>query len=241
MSMSCSIFSDCRPAVLIFSMLLFAGCSSAPQEADSGKMASTSPTVAGSASTPPGSTVAVAHGSGSPSTSATQPGSAPVSAAQSANSQASSAGGIKWTTPVKWKAGPERQMRAATYFIPAAAGDSEDGECAVFFGIGGGVEANLKRWVGQFEQPDGKPSESLVKQKRETINGLQVTTIDLTGTYGGGGPMMGQSAKKTGYRLLGAIVEGPQGEIFFKLTGPAKTVAAAQADFQALLKSLGRS
>ena len=50
---------------------------------------------------------------------------------------------------------------------------------------------------------------------------------------------MGQPApKKTGYRLLGAIVEGPSGEVFFKLTGPAKTVAAAQGEFQTLLKSL---
>src|SRR5205807_2155263 len=115
----------------------------------------------------------------------------------------------------------------ATYLIPAADGDSEDGECAVFFfgpGQGGGVEANIKRWIGQFEQPDGRPSDQLAKQKQETINGLSVTTIDLTGTYLGGGPTMGQSGKKAGYRLLGAIVEGPQGAIFFKLTGPTKTV-----------------
>jgi hypothetical protein len=43
---------------------------------------------------------------------------------------------------------------------------------------------------------------------------------------------------KAGYRLLGAIVEGPDGDIFFKLTGPAKTVAAAQDEFQAMLKSI---
>jgi len=134
-------------------------------------------------------------------------------------------------------------MRAATYLIPAASGDGEDGECAVFFfgpGQGGGVDANIKRWIGQFEQPDGKPSDQVAKQKTETINGLSVTMVDLTGTYLGGGPMMGQGGgKKTGYRLLGAIVAGPQAPIFFKLTGPAKTVAAAQSEFQAMLKSLG--
>jgi hypothetical protein len=131
-------------------------------------------------------------------------------------------------------------MRAATYLIPAASGDSENGECAVFFfgpGQGGGVEANIKRWIDQFEQPDGKPSEQLAKQGKQTINGLSVTTIDLGGTFKGGGPMMGQGEKKPGYRLLGAIVEGPQGAVFFKLTGPAKTVAAAQQEFQSLLRS----
>jgi hypothetical protein len=51
--------------------------------------------------------------------------------------------------------------------------------------------------------------------------------------------MMGNtSAPKSGYRMLGAIVEGPEGNVFFKLTGPAKTVATAQDEFQAMLKSL---
>jgi hypothetical protein len=68
---------------------------------------------------------------------------------------------------------------------------------------------------------------------------LPVTIVDVSGTYKGGGPMMGQSGgPKAGYRLLGAIVEGPDGEVFFKLTGPAKTVTAAQEEFQAMLKSL---
>jgi hypothetical protein len=66
--------------------------------------------------------------------------------------------------------------------------------------------------------------------------------IDLTGTYKGGGAMMNPgappAAPKTGYRLLGAIVEGKSGPVYFKLTGPAKTIAAAQADFQKMLASL---
>jgi len=125
-------------------------------------------------------------------------------------------------------------MRAATYIVPAAKGDSEGAECAVFVNLGGGVQANITRWIGQFETTDGAP-----KQKSETINGLQVTTVDVSGTFKGGGPMMGQSSgPKAGYRLLGAIVEGPEGDVFFKLTGPAKTVAAAQDEFQAMLKSL---
>ncbi|HKQ76786.1 MAG TPA: hypothetical protein VJ810_24030 [Blastocatellia bacterium] len=104
----------------------------------------------------------------------------------------------------------------------------------MFINIAGGVQANIDRWIGQFEKTDGAPV-----QKKETINGLPVTIVDLSGTYKGGGPMMGQSGvSKAGHRLLGAIVEGSEGEIFFKLTGPAKTVAAAQDEFQAMLKSL---
>ena len=72
--------------------------------------------------------------------------------------------------------------------IPAAAGDKEGGECAVFLNIGGGVEANINRWIGQFEPADAPKA----KQKKETINGLDVTMVDLTGTFKGGGQMMGQ-------------------------------------------------
>jgi hypothetical protein len=154
---------------------------------------------------------------------------------------ASSQGGLNWTTPARWKSNPGSgsSMRAATYNIPAAAGDSEGAECAVFKNIGGGVAANIKRWIDQFEQTDGSSSEAKAKQKKETIHGFSVTTVDLTGTFKGGGMMMGQpTAKKTGYRLLGAIVESPEGDIFFKLTGPEKTVAASQAEFQSLLNSI---
>ncbi|MBI1764981.1 MAG: hypothetical protein HYR56_26520 [Acidobacteria bacterium] len=154
---------------------------------------------------------------------------------------------VKWTAPARWTSGPEKPMRAATFLIPAAAGDAEGAECAVFANIGGGVQANLDRWVGQFELPGGGNPSEKAKTSKQTINGLAVTTIDLLGTYKGGGAAMnpgGQaSAPKTGYRLLGAIVEGPNGpgsEVFFKMTGPVKTMGAAEKEFQTLLKSLSK-
>jgi hypothetical protein len=51
---------------------------------------------------------------------------------------------------------------------------------------------------------------------------------------------MGGGAAKSGYRLLGAIVEGPGGNIFFKFTGPAKTIAANQPKFELLLNSVSK-
>jgi hypothetical protein len=152
-------------------------------------------------------------------------------------SQSGGSGGVKWTAPTRWEAKPASGMRAATYLIPAANGDSEGAECAVFENLGGGVQDNIARWVGQFEKTDQPPI-----QKQDTINSLPVTTVDVSGTFKGGGPMMGaSSAPRSGFRLLGAIAEGPGGEVFFKLTGPAKTVAAAQGEFQAMLKSLKNS
>jgi hypothetical protein len=148
------------------------------------------------------------------------------------------AGGIRFSPPAAWKSQGDRPMRAATYAAPAAEGDREPAELAVYYfgaGQGGGVEDNLKRWTSQFQNA-GKPN-----IRKQTIRGLSVTTIDLSGTYvAASGPMMAKKETKPGYRLLGAIVEGPKGPVFFKFTGPEKTVAAHQGNFQALIKSISK-
>ncbi|MBZ5563201.1 MAG: hypothetical protein LAP13_12380 [Acidobacteriia bacterium] len=150
--------------------------------------------------------------------------------------------GLEWTTPARWSVGAARPMRVATYQIPPAAGDSEPAECAVYFfgtGQGGGVEANLDRWATQFAQPDGRPA--VPQEKDRTINGITLHTIHVEGTYlAAGGPMTTVTQTKPGYAMLGAIVEAPQGLVFFKFTGPAKTVSDGQAEFDAMLGSLRR-
>jgi hypothetical protein len=40
-----------------------------------------------------------------------------------------------------------------------------------------------------------------------------------------------------GYRLLGAVIENPGGNIFLKFTGPVRTVNANAAIFERLLAS----
>lgn len=210
-------FANGRTSAILLSAFLLAACADAPKEITSSQPAST-----------PNQT-SMSAASSSPST-----GTVPMRPSGGSSD-------VKWTPPSSWEAKPASGMRAATYIIPAAKGDTEGGECAVFVNIGGGVQANIDRWIGQFEQPDGGSSAAKAKQAKETINGMSVTTVDLTGTFAGGGMAMGQpSTKKPGYRLLGAIVEGSSGEVFFKFTGPAKTVAAAQADFRTMLKSISK-
>lgn len=163
-----------------------------------------------------------------------------VSLALAGVAQAEEAASLSWTAPAEWKVGEERPMRVVTYTIPAAKGDTESAELAVFYfgkGQGGAVDANIKRWVAQFQRPDGSPAEKDAKTKQEKIAGLPVTTLDVKGTYQGG-PMMGPATPKPGFRLLGAIVEGPEGAVFFKLTGPEKTVAAAEKPFRKLLEGM---
>lgn len=144
--------------------------------------------------------------------------------------------GVTWTVPPRWTTQGERPMRLATYSVPAVPGDAEGGECAVFYfgpNQGGGVEANIDRWVGQFEGAD-TPARST-----QTVHGLAVSRVKLHGTYlAPGGPNMESQGKKLGYELLGAIVGGPKGAVFFKLTGPTKTVDHAAPEFDHLIASL---
>lgn len=152
-----------------------------------------------------------------------------------------SGGGLTWNVPVDWTVGQEKPMRLATYIIKPADGDTDSAECTVFyFGPehGGEVDMNLQRWAGQFEQPDGGNSMDKAEIESEKRDDLKITTIDLTGTYLVTGAMMQVTGKKEDYRLLGAIVEGPQGLVFFKMTGPQKTMESAAAGFDALLESI---
>lgn len=68
---------------------------------------------------------------------------------------------------------------------------------------------------------------------------MKVWIVKVEGTYlAPGGPLMQSQGKKDGYRLLGAIVEAREGSVFFKFTGPAKTVADAESEFNSLVNSI---
>jgi hypothetical protein len=158
----------------------------------------------------------------------------------SASLFAESAAGMRWTTPEGWKSGAPRPMRAATYTITPAPADQGAAECVVnYFGAGqgGSVEANIDRWKSQVQGLGGKPVTAKVAERK--VRGLTITTIDASGAYSGmGGPNAASPAGVPGYRLLGAIVEAPGGTVFFKLTGPARTIAANAQKFEQMLASL---
>ena len=148
------------------------------------------------------------------------------------------AAGVKWSVPKRWSLQGQRPMRAATYTIPVGEGDAEVGECAVFYfgpDQGGSVEANIDRWASQFEQP------KISDHGSKDVNGMKVVTVQIMGTYlAPSGPMMEPSGKKDNFILRGAIVVGPQGPVFFKSTGPAKTMEASAGEFNAMIGSIAR-
>ena len=146
------------------------------------------------------------------------------------------AAGVVWSYPSRWKKEGPRSMRVATYSVPASEGDAEGGECAVFYfgsGQGGDVQMNIERWGSQFENAG-----QAVKSSSQ-VNAMNVTYVQIDGTYlAPSGPMMESQGKKEDYRLLGAIVEAPEGMVFFKFTGPAKTLEVSEPEFRAMIASM---
>jgi len=154
----------------------------------------------------------------------------------------SEAAGLRFHVPGDWARVPApSDMRAAQFRVPHSGGDGEDAELVLFFfgpGQGGSADQNLERWTGQFTQPDGKPSKEAAVVVIRTVNGLKETSVDVAGAYQPA-PMGGAGgAAKSGWRLLAAVIEGPGGPWFWRLTGPDATVKAAKPQFDALLGSL---
>lgn len=152
------------------------------------------------------------------------------------------AGSLAFTPPAGWQSRASASaMRVAEFVVPKAAGDAEDAEVIVYYfgGSGGSVEANVDRWIGQMQQPDGSASKDKATRRSQTVNGLAVSTVDVSGTYVAEvRPGATERHNKPNFRLRAAVVETPRGPYYIKMTGPAKTVAAADADYQKFVASV---
>ncbi|RMG51475.1 MAG: hypothetical protein D6723_10525 [Acidobacteria bacterium] len=152
-------------------------------------------------------------------------------------------GKLVFEAPPGWLVqSPQTGMRVAQYELPRAEGDSENASLVVYYfgpGQGGSVEANLKRWMHQMEQPDGRPSEERARIEKMTVNGLNVTLLDLTGTYRAE-IMPGHGARyhKPSFRMRAGVIETPRGPYFVKLVGPERTVNRWDEAFMAFIRSM---
>ena len=144
------------------------------------------------------------------------------------------AGDITLNVPEGWKQKPQvRDPRVAEFEVPPAGDDKEPGEYAVFFfgkQQGGSAQANIQRWVGQFDA-EGR--------KSRIVTGVSAlgkyTLVELSGTYNKsiGPPIAGKKKPLPGWRVLNVLIETDSGPYFLKLDGPEKTIAGVENDFRA--------
>jgi len=153
------------------------------------------------------------------------------------------AAGITFKVPEGWiTETPSSSMRVAQYKLPKVEGDSADASLVLyFFGSqqGGSVADNIDRWVNQIQQPDGSKSTDKAKIETTTVNGVKVTTVDVSGTYTAEmAPGSQTRHNDTQQRLRAAVIESPKGNYFLKLIGPEKTVTKWDQSFKDYLKSI---
>ena len=156
---------------------------------------------------------------------------------------ANSSGSLKFSAPANWvEEKPGSSMRVAQYKLPKVADDAEDGSAVLYFfgqGQGGGTAANIERWVNQMQQSDGSASKDKAKEETLTVNGLKVTTVDVSGTYTAEmAPGSGTFHNNPNYSLRAAVIETPKGSYYLKVVGPAKTIAKWDSSISEFLKSV---
>ncbi len=144
-------------------------------------------------------------------------------------------GKLTLTIPKEWrkKEGAGSQFIDHEFSFPA---DAKEGDPTVRITIsraGGGVDANIKRWKGQFTKTDKSSVEKF------EAAGKKVVIADLQGEFadkvGNGPPIMRKTVIRKDYRMLGAIVDDSN---FIKLVGPKDLVAKLAEGTKKALKDL---
>ena len=141
-----------------------------------------------------------------------------------------------FTKPAAWKSEKTAsKMRAAQFSVPGKAGE-EAAECVFFYfgpGAGGGAQANLQRWVGQFAR-DPKPEFKVDDAK---VGDTPVAFLFANGTFMEGPPFGGAKVPKEKYGKPAPLLGTKPGYIFVKMTGPKAVVDASKADFKKMIES----
>ncbi|MEM6916782.1 MAG: hypothetical protein AAF491_09475 [Verrucomicrobiota bacterium] len=100
-------------------------------------------------------------------------------------------------------------------------------------GQGGGTQANIDRWIGQFEGTPESTTEEV------DVGDRKITLLTAKGTFmeSSGGPFSGNKTPRPNYTMLAAILPSDKGAVFLKLTGPDASVEAMSEAFMEFAKS----
>jgi hypothetical protein len=155
-------------------------------------------------------------------------------------------GDLKFTIPSKWRIEPvETLARGGQWRVPPLRAGGEGGQVVVFyFGtesdgtpIGGTPRENIEAWIGTMFNAEGHPAAAEVKHHE--ITGFKISEVVLFGTYNQVVSLPGvPPVPKSNYGLLGAVIENPQGNIYWRFTGPEALITANLPLFNKILDSV---
>ena len=155
-------------------------------------------------------------------------------------------GNLKFTIPSRWKIEPvESPARGGQWRVPPLHGEGDGGEVVVFyFGppiggkeIGGSAKENIDAWIGTMFNAEGHPAADKMKQHK--TGGFTISEVVIFGTYYQVVSLPGvPPVPKSNYGLLGAVIENPQGAIYWRFTGPEALITANLPLFNKVIDSV---
>lgn len=135
---------------------------------------------------------------------------------------------------------PQTQIVEHEFAIPSAKGDTIEGRMTLM-GAGGGVDANIERWYGQFTQPDGGSTRNRAKVKKIKVADEDVHLVDISGTFKDQRGPAAPAVERPKYRMLAAIITTKSlGSYFIKFYGPERTVTDNEKAFLGMIEGLQR-
>lgn len=132
------------------------------------------------------------------------------------------------TAPAAWIALPAAEFRLLNYRF----GASGKGEVYVTL-AGGGVAANVNRWLAQFGRPPLDDA-ALAALRRVPVAGSEGVWVEAEGPYRAA---MGRP-EEAGFALAGVLAEAEGQTLSVKMVGPAAEVAAEKPALESFAASL---
>ena len=139
--------------------------------------------------------------------------------------------GIHFSIPAGWDEveNPTPDFIDARFQIPTSHGPVK----LTFSSNPGGIDVNIKRWIGQFQlPPDKQPTVGDLK-----VDGVTARWVDLRGEFMGGG--MGGVPVSSGpvERMLGVAIPLGARDFYLKLTGTDAAVSEIRDAFREFVRS----
>ncbi|MDZ4816150.1 MAG: hypothetical protein SGI71_07775 [Verrucomicrobiota bacterium] len=145
-------------------------------------------------------------------------------------------GSFNFTPPKSWESVKVKSPMRKAHLLIRGDTDKENAEVVFFHfqaGDGGSVKENISRWVSQFKNVNEK--DIVVTQIKMNQTPVMMVSI-ATGTFLSGMP--GSSLSEVpDFGLRGAILEGPKGNVFIKMTGSSALVLREGGAFEEFIKT----
>jgi hypothetical protein len=150
-------------------------------------------------------------------------------------------GNLTFTVPSKWQIEQvESPARGGQWHVPALHADSESGRVVAFYfgpGVGGTAKENIEAWIGTMFNAEGHPAAA--EQKHHITGAFKISQVVIFGTYNQFVSLPGVPPEtKMNYGLLGAVIENPQGNIYWRFTGPEALITANLPLFNKVIDSV---